>query len=299
MYCTAFGEILWDIIEGEAHLGGAPFNLTAHLAQMGAETSFISGLGKDDLGERALEKAKGFGTDTRLISLYEEYPTGTVDVTIDEYGSPDYIIHESTAWDNIELSSEQKDILRSTKVDALAFGTLAQRSEKNRKTLEEVFSLIQPRHVLYDVNLRQDYYQADWIRKSMDRASIIKVNDEEAVTLSKVLFQADLTEQQFCERVVHSFSPRVVVVTRGGEGVACHDGCTFTEIPGKKVEVVNTVGSGDGFAAGFLFAALEGAGWTEAAEFANNIGGYVATQPGAIPDYTEEIRSRLSSLQKK
>lgn len=299
MYCTAFGEILWDIIKGEPHLGGAPFNLTAHLAQMGAKTSFISGLGKDDLGERALKKAQGYGTDTRLISIFHEYPTGTVDVTLDENGSPDYIIHENTAWDNIELSPEQKDILQSTKIDALAFGTLAQRSEKNRKTLDEVFSLIHPRHVLYDVNLRQNYFHTEWIRKSMERASIIKVNDEEAFTLGNLLFQEELTEKKFCEKIIEVFSPRVVVVTRGGKGVACHDGEDFLEIPGKPVDVVNTVGSGDGFAAGFLFASLEGASWKEAAVFANHIGGYVATQPGAIPDYTEEITSRLSSFRRR
>ena len=91
MKVLAFGEILWDVINGVEHLGGAPFNFAAHMAQCGHETFMVSRLGMDELGDRAFRKASEHKVRTDFIQRDKKYPTGVVDVTLAN-GQPDYFI---------------------------------------------------------------------------------------------------------------------------------------------------------------------------------------------------------------
>src|SRR3989339_467406 len=135
MKALVFGEILWDVINGNEYIGGAAFNLAAHMSKMGVVSSLVSSVGKDDLGGRALNKAVEIGLDTRYITVQEGLSTGTVDVTVGKEGHPDYVIHENTAWDNIILDRDRLDKITASGWDVFCFGTLAQRTESNRKQL--------------------------------------------------------------------------------------------------------------------------------------------------------------------
>ena len=258
MKAISFGEILWDIIENKAHVGGAPFNLTAHLAKMGMSSYIISALGDDDLGYQAMDKVKSFNMNNSFISVLKNHPTGTVDVELTGAGIPTYIIHENTAWDNIILSKEKSKELFTKNWDVFCFGTLAQRTESNRKLLFDILENISVKHIFYDVNLRQEYYNKEWIETSLNKTTILKVNDEEAVFLSKQLFDKILTEKQFVVELSKKYSINLVCITRGSEGVAVYHNGQFDEIPSVKVKVADTVGAGDSFSAGFLFAYLSG-----------------------------------------
>ncbi len=296
MKAISFGEILWDIIEGKAHIGGAPFNLTAHLAKMGFNSYIISALGSDELGDKALKALKSFNMNDAYVSTLKEYPTGTVDVKITGEGMPTYIIHENTAWDNISLSQKQHNDLGSQNWDVFCFGTLAQRTESNRTLLTRLLENIKSKHVFYDVNLRQEYFKKEWIENSLKKSTIVKVNDEEAEFLSEKLFNKKLTEKRFAEELAKVYDVSLVCITRGGDGVAVYNNNEFCEIPSVKVKVADTVGAGDSFSAGFLYAYLTGHSPEKSAKFAVKVGGFVASSYGAIPEYSNDLIQELKNL---
>jgi fructokinase len=295
-----FGEILWDIIEGKPYIGGAPFNLAAHLSKMGCDVAMISALGDDDLGLRAFERAESFNIDTRYIVNIPDVPTGTVDVFLDSKGLPDYTIHEHTAWDQLTISPSGFKGLASEQRDVICFGTLAQRTAGNRKLLLSILSQASSKHVFYDVNLRQQYFQSDWITESLKYSSIVKLNDEEAEVISKLLYRESVSslkdEERFAESIAADFGLRTVLITRGKEGALVYCNGVSAEVTCGDVSIVDTVGAGDSFSAGFLRAYLSGRSALESARFASTVADFVVGMRGAIPDYSPELLKKISSL---
>ena len=298
MKSLAFGEILWDIINGEAHLGGAPLNLSAHMSKMGFDSYIISAVGDDEYGKNALAKLSGMRVKADYISMLKQFPTGTVDVTLCDDGLPEYVINENTAWDNISVCDKVIKEISNRKWDVFCFGSLAQRTENNRILLKKLFESIDAEHVFYDVNLRQEYFSFDIIDFSFKKSDIVKINDDEAKVLSEMIFTKDLDEKSFAEALAEKYDLNLVCITRGGDGAAIfHDG-VFLEIKGRKVKVADTVGAGDSFSAGLLVMYLNGKSPKDSAEFANRIGGFVASSYGAIPDYSDELKNEINELRK-
>lgn len=296
MKTLSFGEILWDVIGDKKYIGGAPFNIAAHLAKMGAESAILSALGDDELGHEALSIAKKLNVNTVCIAVESEHPTGIVDVKITDDGMPSYTIYENTAWDNIPSTPAILSMLKKSKWDVLCFGTLAQRTGQNRETLCRILDEVGFRHIFYDVNLRQRYYDKSWIEKSLNASSIAKFNDEEASVLSDYLFNSKMSERDFSIRVSEKFDVETICITRGGNGCAVFHRNEFREFKGVKVKVADTVGAGDSFSAGFLFALMSGRHPFEAANFAGEIGAYVASRNGAIPEYSAEINQEIKTI---
>lgn len=294
----AFGEILWDIIDGVPYIGGATFNLLAHMSKMGADAYMISALGDDDLGKRALTEVKQLNINTPYIKRYSGFPTGTVDVFIDSQGQPDFSIHEETAWDHIELDEESRSAILNDTWDAFCFGTISQRTESNRSLLHLLLSQIHSRHFFYDVNLRQSYYDRSWIEPLLEHSTILKLNDQEVIVLSRMFYQEDLGMEEFAVRLSADFSLEVVLITRGGEGALIYDGKSFSSTGCEDVPIADTVGAGDSFSAGFLTAYLAGYDALQAAQFAGRVADFVVTQTGAVPEYPEELESDLRLLYK-
>lgn len=297
MRAIAFGEVLWDIIEGEPHLGGAPFNLAAHLAKMGAEAHFVSAVGSDELGERILREAEENDIHPDCVRVVEGYPTGTVDVDVNAHGEPSYTIHENVAWDHISLEKNTTDLIKSTQWDAFAFGTLAQRTEVNRRTLNELFSALQAGHIYYDVNLRQDYYEQGWIESSLSHSTIAKLNKSEADRLASMLFGSRFDSRRFSEELAKTFSLETVIVTDGPNGALIYNGNEFHVTPAdQSVKVADTVGAGDSFSAGFLFAYVSTSDAFRAGDFAARVADFVVGRSGAIPAYSELLMREIRDL---
>ena len=294
MRALVFGEILWDIIHGTSHLGGAPFNFAAHLAKMGGEVTVLSAVGDDELGSRAIEKAKEYRIDTRFIGIHSDLPTGTVDVTVDASGQPDYTIHENVAWDSIELSEEEYRALETPVWDVIYIGTIAQRSDMNRAVLRRLFDTARRNHVFCDVNLRQSYYSRDIIERSLLVSTVVKVNDDEARTLSELFNGRPMPIEPAARRLRESFGHDIVIVTRGGEGafVCAENESLYTTC--SDVEVIDTVGAGDSFSAGFLYGFLSGMGISVASNLAASVADFVVSRAGAIPDYPEGLETRFA-----
>ena len=266
----AFGEVLWDVINGVPHIGGAPLNFAAHAAKCRLSASVVSSVGNDELGQRAREVVKTLGVDDSLMQTNPVLPTGTVKVTVKQ-GIPSYEIIQPVAWDEIRVDLEGLPLPR-----ALYFGTLAQRSAMSAETLTRLLGAFPSSLAFFDVNLRQNFWTKELVAKCLACTDILKVNDEEMVALG--LNVSDLFETY----------PRLgtVIETRGAKGCAVWDrNGDFLEQPAiSDGPVVDTVGAGDAFSAAFLAAVLNGKTLREAAEDGSVRAGRVAARAGAIPE---------------
>jgi len=294
MRALAFGEILYDIIDGDEYLGGAPLNLAAHLSQCGMETAYVSRVGDDERGRLALGEMLGLGIRNDFMQIDPNHPTGTVDVRLSANGQPGYTINEDVAYDHIE-SKENASAIIAYAPRVVCFGTLVQRSDRSRKSLYSMLDRLPGIEMLYDVNLRQSFYDRAWIERSLWYATLVKLNDEEVRVLGNLLFGKELALETFAERLAVQWELKAVLLTLGADGCHVFAEGSHTRCGGKKIEVADTVGSGDAFSAGFLLDYLQGKTAAEAAKTGNALGAYVASMRGAIPKYDEGIRKELAN----
>lgn len=292
MQTLALGEILWDIIEGKAHIGGSPFNVAVHLSKMGADSYLLSSVGADHLGTGAKEHALKFGVRTNYISTLKDKPTGTVIVELKD-GQPDYTITEGVAWDAINLEDALLQELWTTSWDYLIFGSLAQRTVSNRALYQKILQNVKVGNIFFDVNLRQSYFDKSIIESSLQHTNILKLSDEEVEPISSLIYGKAFNFKDFAERISQAFDIHTICITRGGDGVLVYSENKFYDIPGVKVEVADTVGAGDSFSAAFLYTFKRTGNAALAAQRGCRLGAFVASSSGAVPDYTEELKEAL------
>ncbi|UII27284.1 PfkB family carbohydrate kinase [Fulvivirga maritima] len=263
-------------------------NFIAHIAQCGLPGYMYSKVGDDDLGNRALEQMESLGVGTQFVQQDEQHATGTVNVKLTN-GQPEYTIHRPVAYDFIRYDSE----IYKYHFDLIYFGSLAQRNDLSQITLKTLVEQNQFKHIFYDVNLRKDGYNRTIISDSMDMCTILKLNDGEVMMLSDLLFQQSLSMKKFCAKVVDQFDIGLILITAGEKGSYIYRHGVLEFIPGYKVKVADTVGAGDAFSAGFVYKFLKTGNILVASKTANALGAFVASQPGAIPKYSEEVKRAL------
>jgi|SRR5438105_10646215 len=272
------GEVLWDALPAGLFLGGAPFNAACHLRAAGLPVSMVSRVGNDQLGEEVLRRCPWYGVGTDLIQLDAERPTGLVRATIDEQGNAEYEIVAPAAWDAIESSDAL--VRRAAAARAIVFGSVAQRHDITRRTIERLWD--SEALTAFDANLRPPYDDREVVRRSLQRADVVKVSEGELTRIAD-WFGFDGTLRERTAALADSFSCRTVCVTRGKDGATLWNEGRWTEQPGYEVEVRDTVGAGDAFLAVLLAGLLEGAADHVILRHANLIGAYVASQLGAVP----------------
>ena len=284
------GELLWDIFNDSRKPGGAPANVAFHLNQLGMNGIIASRIGEDSLGEEIQKFLMEMGISVSFLQHDSNHPTGTVTVELDQSGTPAFRIHENAAWDFLEMTSELQELLPS--LSAVCFGTLAQRENVSRRTIQTLLELL-PRECLkvYDVNLRQNFFSRELLEILLSKSDIAKMNHEEVEILKPLLgipLNASLTEcaEILCDR----FRLKKVCVTRAENGcrIVTHSG-EIADVPGKNIQVADTVGSGDSFTAALIYAELKNCGLQIQAEFANAVGTLVASYPGGMPPLRDEL----------
>ena len=286
-----FGEILWDIIENQKYIGGAPLNFAAHIVKCGGSSSVISGVGNDELGRLALEYVHKLDVDASAVFVSADKPTSTVDVFLQQ-GQPDYTIHEDVAFDFIPKDVISK--IPNTVVDVFYFGTLAQRHDVSRSTLHAILDQRKFKHVFYDINIRKEFYTEEIIRYGLKHCSIFKINDVEVNLISSLFYSKTLSFEEFVERISTEFNVDTIVITAGDKGCYVWSKKTFTYVPGVVVKVADTVGAGDAFSAAFMYQFGNGKSAVEAASFGNQVGAFVASSKGPIPEYSDAIKKILA-----
>ncbi|HEY2858712.1 MAG TPA: PfkB family carbohydrate kinase, partial [Terracidiphilus sp.] len=246
-----------------------------------------SGVGEDERGERILDAMREIGLGTRYVTRVAGHATGVVTVTFVD-GQPRYILHRPAAYDFPSLTEAQLEALRSQPVDWIYFGTLLQMSEDAKRLTRRLLDSIPQAKHFYDVNLRADNWEPALLRDSVARATVVKLNDEEVREVAQVLQQPAGSLEEFCRACAGKYALEAVCVTRGPRGCALLIHGDYLESPGYSIEVVDTVGAGDAFAAAFLHGWDSGWPPPRIADFANRVGALVASRPGAIPRWNPE-----------
>lgn len=279
-YVVGLGEILWDCLPEGKQLGGAPANFAYHAGQFGMNAIAVSALGKDALAAETLTKLDEKGLKYVLPRV--DFPTGTVQVSLDDDGVPTYDIKEGAAWDNIPFTPEIKEVAENCQL--VCWGSLAQRNEVSRRSIYEFLDHT-PADCLkvFDINLRQNFYNKDIIVESLNRCNILKINDEELVTLGRMFGYPGLDMENKCWLILGKYNLDMLVLTCGVNGsyVFTHGNVWYQQTP--QVEVADTVGAGDSFTGSFCAAILEGKPVAEAHALAVKVSAYVCTQNGAMP----------------
>ncbi|PYX90421.1 MAG: carbohydrate kinase [Acidobacteria bacterium] len=285
MIAVSIGEVLWDVLAGEYHLGGAPFNFAAHLRRLGHSVSFISGVGSDPLGHQVRQEMVRLGLSSCFINEVLDHPTGRVTVTLEAAGQPRFVIHRPAAYDFLQLTREQLDLISTQHPEWIYFGTLLQMNSSARRVTDALLASLPGAKRFYDVNLRPGSYTPELVHDLLSKATVIKLNDQEVVEVAKIIGCSYRSLEDFCRQSARAFRYHAVCVTRGAEGCATLIADDYLETSGYAVEVSDTVGAGDAFAAAFLHGLASGWRPSKVADFANRLGALVASRPGAIPDW--------------
>ncbi|HOJ66714.1 MAG TPA: carbohydrate kinase [Paludibacteraceae bacterium] len=289
---VGIGEILWDVLPTGKVLGGAPANFAYHISQLGFDGFAVSAIGNDELGEEIIENLHR--KNMNFIIEKVSFPTGTVQVTLNDAGIPCYEICENVAWDNIPFTEEMKKLAQETK--AVCFGSLAQRHPVSRQTIQQFLDIV-PQEALkiFDVNLRQHFYSKELIDYSLKKCNILKINDEEILLLSQLFDWNEKSDIDICKRLLRDYSLDMIVLTKGTNGSCVVTPHEISSKPTPIVEVADTVGAGDAFTAGFVAGILKGKSVPDAHELAVEISAFVCTQQGAMPTLPQELINKISS----
>ncbi len=289
---VGLGELLWDMLPKGKQLGGAPFNFARHCGQLGLEAFPVSRVGNDELGRETLSLLEDWGVDTSHVSRDPIHDTGTVQVSLNHEGKPSYEIREGVAWDYLSMS-EDFEVLAS-RVNAVAFGSLAQRNACSRSAIQGFLDCMRPDALkLFDVNLRQIYYTTEILENSLKRANILKLSDEELPVLGK-LFSLSGSVQDQLAGLMKLFNLKLVAYTRGPEGSLLMDDSGVDDHPGIPIPGKDTIGAGDSFSATLCVGLLSGLSLSQLNDNTNKVATYVCSQSGATPNFPSELMDSIS-----
>ncbi|MDA0283425.1 MAG: carbohydrate kinase [Planctomycetota bacterium] len=283
------GEVLWDCFPDGQRPGGATSNVAFHATQLDCEGFVVSRVGDDERGRELVSYLTRQGLNVNGIQRDRDEPTGRVTVEITGAGQHEFIIHEDVAWDRLEFTPSLQQLMATA--DAVCFGTLAQRCPASRETIQRcLFETGVDCLIVFDVNIRQHFYDRIVIERSLQAADIVKLNDAEAELLTDLLELPGGTAADLAAGIRDQFGVDLVCITRGDAGCTLSAASETVSVPGVKIDVVDTVGAGDAFTAALIISRLEGWPLVASAEFANRVGALVASHAGAMPVLVEEFQ---------
>ncbi len=286
---AGLGEVLWDDFPDGRRPGGATSNVAFHASQLGADGFVVSRVGDDADGREIVQFLRSQGLNVEAVQVDDDAPTGTVTVDMSDAGHPLFVIHEDVAWDRIQPEDSLRSLMPT--LDAVCFGTLAQRSPQSRETIQN--ALFETRDnclIVFDVNIRQHFYDQVGIERSLQSADVVKLNDSEVDVLSELLAISGASESQFAAEIRQQFGVELVCITRAERGCFLADAREHVDLPGRVIPVADAVGAGDAFTAALIVAQLERWSIDSTADFANRVGALVASHPGGMPVLAAEFQ---------
>lgn len=283
-----FGEILYDIYDDVAVIGGAPFNYSVQLSRLISKNDnlkFITALGKDNFSKDAFKFIENENIDSSLMQVLDNYETGKATVFMNENKIPDYIIHENVAWDNIEFNSDIEKALKE-KYDLFYFNILSCRSEKSYNTLKNIFKNIDSKYKVCDVTFRKNYYTKEKIKEALEFINILKINDDE-LSIIKSLFYPNLQNDNeiLLKNLNKDFNIDYIFLTLGKLGASSFYNNQHIFKPSNKIKVVDTVGAGDSFCAALSYAILKKLDIKKVLDFASAVSEEMIQVKGGTAKY--------------
>ena len=289
--CVGLGEILWDMLPAGKQLGGAPANFAYHTQALGGQGVVVSCVGDDELGKEILSRLEELGLERKYIAVDKHHPTGTVTVALDDNGKPDYTIHENVAWDFIPCDPRLAELAART--DAVCFGSLCQRSDVSHRAVRAFLEATRAECIrVFDINLRQSYFNKAIVQTMLELSNVLKLNDDELPVVVELLDLGGSQDELFA-RLTDNYGLRLIAVTRGGHGSWLHAQGRSSEHKGFAAQVADTVGAGDSFAAAIALGMLHGRTLDEINEFANRLASFVCSQNGATPRLPDTLAAEF------
>lgn len=283
------GEVLWDLLPAGPQLGGAPANFAYHARQLGADSQVITRVGNDEYGRQVLQRFKAMEIDTATVQTDDLLSTGTAKVALGEDGTPQFIINNGVAWDALALTEDALDAARNA--SAVCFGTLAQRTGKTASVIQQLVAATPATSLrVFDVNLRQGFYSADVIERSLAIANVFKLNDDELGVLSPVLGLTGGLNQRISQ-LAGRFNLNLIALTRAERGSLLYQHGNWSELPGRKMDIRDTIGAGDAFTAALVLGLLNRFTLGDIHRIAADVASFVCSQPGATPALPANLRA--------
>ncbi len=293
MKALVFGTILFDVYPDEVLIGGCSTNVASHCALLGAETTHLSRIGTDDLGQMAMRHFASLGVDTSFVTIDPEHATGRVDVSVNASGQPEYVLAIDTAYDYIHLDEGKIADIVAAGYDFIYFGTVDQRGPVSARTLRKLLDAGNFKHVFCDINLRENCYTRDCVEYSLRKASILKINDDELRDVPAILGMKIEDEESARVRALQSeYDIDLIILTKSADGATAYTASgNVVHRAGRKVVVQDAVGAGDAFSAAFILNYIATGDLEKSLDAGNYLGGYVASKKGAVPVSSEYPRN--------
>jgi fructokinase len=291
-HVVAVGEVLWDLFEHSRRLGGAPLNFGAHARRLGHPVTLISARGADEPGEQAAEMIASLDLDTRFLQTTSRFPTGTALVQIGNDGATQFTIARPAAYDAVDLSAGDLELIQQCAPEWIYYGTLFASTDPGKNVLRQILHVLRGTTKFYDLNLRPGSDSPKLVCELLQIADVVKLNEEELQRVHEFA-GLPLNIEAFCREGSARYGWQAVGVTLGDCGCAVLAGGHYAEAAVHPVNVVDTVGAGDAFAAAFMHGLSVNWPAAEIASFANRVGALVASRHGAIPDWTLEEAVKL------
>ena len=313
---VALGELIIDFTPAgksenghdlfECNPGGAPANVLACLAKLGKKTGFIGKVGDDEFGRFLQQVLIDKGISTKGLVLSKEESTTLAFVHLQSDGERSFSFYRNPGADTMLRAEEIKETMFDTQI--FHFGSLSLTKEPARSATLAALQYAKKKKSLisYDPNLRPHLWPnldeaRTQILSVIDQADIVKVSGEELKFLTD---SEDIKDGS--ERLYQEYGLRMLLVTLGKDGCYYRLGDFCGQVPGFKVNTIDTTGAGDAFLGGILFQIFQRENkiehWTAeeiamSVEFANAIGALVTTRKGAIPAMPNlaEIEQLLAS----
>lgn len=279
---VCFGEVLWDVFSNHKKIGGAPLNVALRMNSIGIETAIISQVGDDKNGEEIRDYLKTSGIIIDALSVTSNFPTGEVQVILNDKGSATYKIKHPAAWDKIEVSKISEELIRGS--DVFVFGSLVCRNEISRNTLFELLKAAT--YKVFDINLRPPHYKKEVLERLLQSSNFIKFNDDELFEISEMMGSKFNSLEQNIKFIAETFLPETVCVTKGNHGAVLFHKEKWYYNSGYKIKVKDTVGAGDSFLASLISQLLQNEAPQTALDYACAMGALVAGSNGANPEIT-------------
>lgn len=295
MSILCIGEILWDVFEDQKEtLAGAPFNVAIGIDRLGDPVNLISAVGQDEHGARALNHLRSVGFNPEYVKVLEDLSTGVAEIHIDVYDNPSYFIPRPAAFDSMTITDEDIQEISAFCPQWIYFGTLTQTSRQNEELVTSLTHRFPGISCFYDLNLRDGHWNFPLVQRLARHATVLKLNHAEAQELFALESTDSFSLDHFCSSWSSRYAIETICITLGGQGCALFSRGKMIVVPGFPIKVVDTVGAGDAFTAGFLHGLVHNWPLAQTAKFANALGSIVASRATAIPDWApEEVQAML------
>jgi fructokinase len=277
------GEVLWDLLPTGKLVGGAPSNFAYHTQQQGASSCIVSAVGNDSNGNEIKEALLKKNLTTDYIQTVD-YPTGTVDVNLNSSGEPSYSINENVAWDYISLPKNIDKQIKHTAI--LCFGSLAQRNAYTRSSIKKIIQKVNDDClIVFDINIRQSYYNKEIIQESLAFCNVLKLNVDELAILRSLLNLKGLDDKVVIEKLMKQYNLKLVALTYGSKGSVLMTPNNVSQLKTPKINVLDTIGAGDSFTATMAMEFVKGKSLDKVHQRAIEVSSFVCQSNGAMPDY--------------